>query len=128
MWFWEDPPPDEFLQPFIDEWSGLKERGLEFNGVTYAMSLKAVICNAPARAYVKAVKGPNNAFRCEKCAMEGEHKGRRIFPDLECALRSDESFSTLSQEGHHTGMSPFTKISMPMVSGFPLGYMHMVCL
>jgi len=51
-----------------------------------------------------------------------------LFLEFNASLRTDENFKNRAQEDHHTGISPFELIYLPMVSRFPLDYMHLVCL
>lgn len=51
-----------------------------------------------------------------------------LFLDQNCPLRTDESFSLQENPEHHTGISIFEKIPLPMVSTFSLDYMHLICL
>ena len=63
----------------------------------------AVISDTPARAFVKCIKSHNSYNCCERCTQ-----------------RSDPP--------HHVGVSPLTELSFGMITGFPLDYMHLVCL
>jgi len=51
-----------------------------------------------------------------------------LFLEFNAPFRTDENFKTRAQEDHYTGISPFELIHLPMVSRFPLDYMHSVCL
>lgn len=51
-----------------------------------------------------------------------------LFLNHNCSLRTDESFHLRKNAEHHTGISPFERIQLPMVTTFPLDYMHLVCL
>ena len=50
------------------------------------------------------------------------------FPEVNAALRTDQSFSQMLDEDHHLGHSPFCDIQLGMVTQFPIDYMHLVCL
>lgn len=50
-------------------------------------------------------------------------------PNLSAPLRTDQGLLSGQDLKHHSGKSPFVEIeSFNMVSGFPLDYMHLVCL
>ena len=49
-------------------------------------------------------------------------------PELVASLRTDDSFLHQDDSIHHTSVSPFTQLGYKMVSGFPLDYMHLICL
>ncbi|KAL4710750.1 hypothetical protein ACJJTC_004395 [Scirpophaga incertulas] len=66
---------------------------------------------------------------CDKCICHGDYVHNRIvLNDLNSPLRTDESFSLQSDEDHHVGISPLTKLPIGLVSSFPIDYMHSVCL
>lgn len=91
--------------------------------------IACVICDTPARAYVKQVRGHSGYYGCDKCTQKGLWKGKMTFPETQAPLRTDIQFDELSDEHHHLGPSPFSKIQgVGLVSQFPLDYMHLVCL
>lgn len=100
-----------------------------FQGIPMRLQLSSMVCNAPAPAFVKNVIGHSGYSGCEKCVQEGEHVSNRVtFPETGSLLRTDEDFRGMVDEGHHLGLSPLSNTSLAMVSGFPLDYMHLVCL
>ncbi|XP_013886300.1 uncharacterized protein LOC106534268 [Austrofundulus limnaeus] len=94
------------------------------------LTLDTVICDTPARSFVKNTKNHNAYHGCDKCAQPGKYINRRMtYPCTEYALRTDDSFETMADEGHHhEGPHPFHGSNVGMVSQFPLDYMHLVCL
>lgn len=61
--------------------------------------------------------------------QEGTYSNHHmLFLESTATLRTDENFYNRVQEDHHIGASPFESIQLPMVSRFPLDYMHLVCL
>ena len=48
---------EDFLAPVIAEISSLKESGINFNGRDFDVRLLRVICDTPARSFVKCTKG-----------------------------------------------------------------------
>ena len=119
----------EYMNEFVSECQILCTTGIKCNNTTYAISLTAVICDTPARAFVKKVKGHAGYFGCDKCKQEGEYvEGRMTFPETSAELRTDHSFRTMSNDDHHLGHSPLSKLPIDMISAFPLDYMHLICL
>ena len=55
-----------------------------------------------------------------------EHKV--VFPEIDAPLRTNDSFSDMVDDDHHVGISPLRDLNFDMVTGFPLEYMHLVCL
>lgn len=119
----------EYMNDFVTDCLALQTTGIRCNDKTYKIVLTAVICDTPARAFVKNTKGHAGYFGCDKCSQEGEYvAGRMTFPETAAELRTDHSFRALINEEHHTGQSPLTKLSVDMITAFPLDYMHLICL
>ncbi len=116
------------LEDFVDELQRL-EKGFDFEGKNLKLKLDTVICDPPARSFVKNTKNHNGYHGCDKCAQPGKYINRRMtYPCTDYALRTDESFKNMVDEGHHLeGQYSFHGSSVCMVSQFPLDYMHLVC-
>ncbi|XP_011684334.1 PREDICTED: uncharacterized protein LOC105447823 [Wasmannia auropunctata] len=123
------PSVHNFLQPFCQEYNVLQNIGLVFGENRYTVQIRSVICDSPARAFVTCTKSHNGFFGCGKCTQEGTYCNHHmLFLESTASLRTDQNFKDRVQEDHHTGVSPFELIHLPMVSRFPLDYMHLVCL
>ena len=119
----------DFLNDFINEMNDIKQHGFEYDGKQYRLILTAVICDAPARAFVKCIKGHSGYNACERCVQEGVYTdGRMTFPETGAKKRTDAEFHATLCEDHHTAVSPFAQYDIGCVSNFPLDYMHLVCL
>ncbi|XP_037791319.1 uncharacterized protein LOC119586651 [Penaeus monodon] len=116
-----------YLSLFKDELNQLSETGINCFGINFSVRLSALICDAPARSFVKGTKGHNGYNSCERCTTSGTWCGRMTFPILDAPLRDDASFDARDDEAHHTGSSPLSGC-LGMVSQIPLDYMHLVCL
>lgn len=123
------PSDHDFLQPFIDEFLQIKELGLSIGGRILNLSLTSIVCDAPARAFVKNIK-PHMAYHCcERCIVAGSHDNRRIhFDRLDDERRSDASFAAQSDPEHHIGPTPMSRLGVGLVSCVVLDYMHLICL
>ena len=118
----------EYLRAFVNELNMLKD-GFLIGQNTFFVKVSSVICDAPARAYVKAVKGHTGYSGCDKCTQSGVYSNHRMtFPERNAPLRTDENFKACNDEEHHQGLSPFSELNIGMVSCFPHDYMHLVCL
>jgi len=52
--------------------------------------IEAFKCDAPARQFLKAIKGHTGYFSCERCTVEGSYiSSRVVFEDLNATLRED---------------------------------------
>ncbi len=122
-------PLEEYLKDFVTEYKHLKDNGIVFKGQTYTVNIDALICDAPARAYLKCIKGHTAYESCERCLIRGTRVERRIvFSEQECTSRTDDGFSRVEYGNHQTGISPFIAAGIPCISSFVLDYMHIVCL
>ncbi|KAG7455521.1 hypothetical protein MATL_G00257620 [Megalops atlanticus] len=118
----------DFLKDFVSELIQL-EQGFDFEGKRLRLKLDTVICDAPARSFVKNTKTHNAYHGCDKCTQPGLYNRRMTFPCTNYINRSDHTFETMADESHHhEGPHPFHGSSIGMVSQFPLDYMHLVCL
>ncbi|KAI2647722.1 Tolloid-like protein 2 [Labeo rohita] len=118
----------EYLNNLICELKSMST-GFVVNGKTFFLTVSSVICDAPARAFVKGIKSHNGYSGCDKCVQPGIYINNRMtFPELDANVRTDISFLNAEDEDHHLKHSPFCETSVPMVSGFPHDYMHLVCL
>ena len=118
----------DYLKDFINEFNELKEHGITSCGQHFDIEMSSVICDAPAKAFVKNVKQYSGYFGCDKCTQEGEWRGKMTFPEIDAPLRTDDSFEMMTDDEHHKGPSPFVEIGLKMITQFPIDYMHMTCL
>ena len=119
----------DFLEDAIDGLQKAVEEGLDFNGKHYKVSIKCVVCDAPAKAMVKGIKLYSGYFGCDNCSQKGEYEGRIIYPVIyDSQLRTDATFRSTEQPEHHHHPTPFLKLPIDMIQDFPLDYMHQVCL
>lgn len=58
---------DLFLREFIDEVKYALINGIQIDDKNYIIKIKAFVCDAPAKAFVKGIVGHNAYFGCEKC-------------------------------------------------------------
>lgn len=120
-----------YLNTFIVETNDLLSNGIDINGNHYAILLKAIICDAPARAFTRGIKGHAGYSSCEKCVVEGEYhyaSGHVVLDKMNAKLRTDASFRSREDYGHHTMDSPFEQLPIDMIKQFPLDYQHLICL
>lgn len=122
-------PISHFFEDFINECIVLTREGFTFRGQTFSFQIHSFICDAPAKAYIKCIKGPTGYSCCDKCTVSGVYNNRRmIFKDLNCPKRTDDSFRKQQDEDHHIGNSPLISLNINMIDKFPIDYMHNVCL
>jgi len=106
-----------------------KKSGIFVNDNFFSVHLAAVVCDAPARAFVKCVKGHSGYYACERCTQEGAYFDNKMtFPDMNAPARTNQQFLSAADEDHQLGISPLVSLGIGCVSQFPLDYMHLVCL
>lgn len=110
----------------------LQHDGLSFKGETLNVKVNAFICNAPARAFLKCIKGHNAYNSCEQCTIEGKYVNHRVTfnyqPQERILPRTEEEFSSLSYPLHQHELSPLVDAGLSCIQSFVLDYMHLVCL
>jgi len=72
-----------FLDKFVHEATELINNGIIVNNNRYSIKLKALICDAPAKAYVLKVKNHTGFNSCTKCVVEGEFINNRLFLEVQ---------------------------------------------
>lgn len=121
--------PNEYLEDFLADVHELRANGFEFKGKLFHFRGVAFICDAPAKAYIKFVKSHTAYFACNHCTTEGDYVAHRVvYPQLDAALRTNESFRNKDQEEHHTGESVLEQLDIDMVQDFPCDPMHLLYL
>lgn len=73
------------------------QQGLNVNGKGAPVSLRCIICDAPARALVKEIKLYSGYFRCDKCAQRVEWIGRIVDPKKNFLIYGQTYLFVLSQ-------------------------------
>ena len=125
----ENKPGDlKFLNDFVSECKELNECGISFNDRFLNFSIHAIICDSPARSFVKNIKGHAAYLACERCTTDGVWDHKMTFPDCAARKRTDVSFDELDDPEHHRGVSPLSELGIGMVSHFVIDYMHLICL
>lgn len=125
----EKPPLDDFLNDFASEFEELCRDGISFRGRVFKLEVHSLVCDAPARAYLKCIKGHTGYSGCERCEQVGKYlKGRLTFPETSARERTGRSVANMTDEAHHHRVTPLARISIDMVKNVPLDYMHLCCL
>jgi len=101
---------DEFLTPFIGDYNRVRATGVMVHGLHVTVTISTVVCDAPAKAFIKCIKYHNAYSACDKCDEHGVWRGRTVMPALNGVLRTDASYAARADAGHHDGDSPFERI------------------
>lgn len=84
---------NDYLQKFISEFKALTDNGFDLNDKHFNVKLDSIICDAPAKAFVKCIKGHSGYSGCDKFTQSGVHVGKMTFPETNAPLRTDVSFN-----------------------------------
>jgi hypothetical protein len=119
----------DFHNDFVQEAQRLLDIGINHNDIRYRLSFFSFICDAPARAFLKCIKGHTGYYSCERCTAKGSWNGRVVYNyDVAFAPRTQHQFENLDYKDHQVARSPLIDLRLDIVHIFSLDYMHLVCL
>jgi hypothetical protein len=115
------------------ELNNLVLNGISVGDAVLTVTVGSFICDAPARAFLKCIKGHGAYYACERCIIKGRWNGRVVFSlndESSIPLRSEASFNNFEYKDHQIDISPLINagIGISCIKSFPLDYMHLVCL
>lgn len=118
----------EYLHDLVQKLKTLKS-GFLYKQKTFFVNVLSVVCDSPARAFIRGVKSHNAYHGCDKCHQKGVRKSNRMtFPEVNARRRTNDTFRQAEDEEHHVHHSPLADVGIDMVACFPYDYMHLVCL
>lgn len=124
-------PLDLFLKNFVEEINLLKQNFIEFDNRKFMVDISFILCDAPARAYIKQIVGHTGLHGCEKCTIVGKYENKRVnfahSTDV-FSLREDSDFLNSELNEHIKGRSPLLNADIKLISQVPLDPMHLVFL
>ena len=100
------PSSLEILDDFCNEYTELRENGIEVDGTVVSLSISAVVCDAPVTAFLKNIKGHTSYSACERCTERGVWVGTMTLPVSNAERRTDQSFVRMDDSEHHRGATP----------------------
>lgn len=128
IWCGETKPTvlNDFLRPFVIELNGLLQNGMNINGNRLDISIRAFICDTPARAFLKGIVNFNHRHGCQKCTLQGTHLNSRMsfyrlpddYSNRETYLRTDENFRNRLTPEHHRELSILEELPIDMIIVF----------
>lgn len=89
-----------------------------------------MVCDAPAKIFIKRSKNHKGYFSYAKCTQEGEFINNKVcFTYIYFIMRTDNDFLLQKQKEQHIGTSILQEIpDLGLVTSFPLDYMHLIFL
>ncbi|CAD6216491.1 GSCOCG00011336001-RA-CDS [Cotesia congregata] len=96
----------EYLSDFVVECKNLINNGIVIDEKNYSFKIIAIVADSQARSYIKCCKAAGTFYACERCTIEGKSVGekkrkKRVYPEMDCELRTRESFKKQTQKSHH---------------------------
>ncbi|CAN7974710.1 unnamed protein product [Ixodes persulcatus] len=119
---------NSFLEPLVAELKEVLDKGISVSGKTISVTVKGIICDAPARAFIFKTKGHTGYSGCPKCTVEGSFGAKMHFPTTVATPRTDHSFRSQVDSDHHLGTSVLTNLPIDCIKCVPLDPMHLVYL
>lgn len=121
---------EKYLSKLVFELKELCSSGIWINQKHFRVSVKCFVCDTPARAFIKCIKGHNSFKGCERCFVEGQKMDKTtVFLNVNCERRTNESFKDFEDPEHHTGASPLCILEkVNMIDNFVLDSMHLLYL
>ena len=95
IYYGPDKPKDSsvLMQRTVEELTVLINDGVVFDEKKYDVILDALVCDAPAKAYILKVKQHSGYWSCLKCRIKGENiNHRQCFPGEAAPLRNHDDF------------------------------------
>ena len=140
--FYGKAEPDDasdYLSDFLKELDVLSSEATpHFKGREYHVSIRAFICDAPARVFLRGTVKHNGYWGCERCESRGTwYKGREVFDECDNLVnRTHDKFATYDymiydddQRCHQLRPCPLLSIQdFDIVGQFVLDSMHLVYL
>nr|XP_047127823.1 uncharacterized protein LOC124808659 [Hydra vulgaris] len=99
IYTWEQKPSslNVFLDDFLKELCCLKLSSMTIKSVVHTVKVRAFLCDAPTRSFLKGTVGHTGYYSCEKCIIKGSCEGRVVFNIEQKFLKqTDEDFSQIS--------------------------------
>jgi hypothetical protein len=118
----------QYMQPLVDELVNVLANGIIFSNTFLKVELESILCDAPAKAFVKCIKLYSGYYGCDSCSQKGVYNGRMTYPENNSPLRTNISFRQRYNDEHHLGTSPFEVLEIDMIKCFPHDYLHVVCM
>lgn len=125
---------DSFMHDFSYEISDLKDNGIIIKDEKVDVKIRALICDAPAKAFVCGIRGHMSLVGCTKCQQVGQRIDNvTTFSITAGEKRTDEDFHLRKYEGFHLPQEfaiemKLETVGIGMVSQFPIDPMHLLDL
>ena len=100
----------EYFESFINAINVLLKNSIIIELQKFVVEIRCFICDTPARAFVKSIKGHTSFNVCERCDVVAKKvDNTTVFVSLG-KKTSSEDFKSFVDLDHHVGVSPLTAI------------------
>lgn len=125
--FDEPEPVHKYLCDLIAELQVLMQQGVQHKTNVHKVTLRAFVCDAPARAFLKCIKSHNALHGCERCLSVATSVEGRVFHlnKVSCEKITDDKFKQLQYPDHQKEHTPLAQLGINCVTQFPLDHMHL---
>lgn len=124
---------NSFLFDLVEELKVCYENGIKVtpNQIIKPFSIRAFICDTPARSFVTGCVGHNAYYGCSKCDQHGVYMNKTTYSTVRENSRTDVTFFNREQPEHHkeqfrNELTLLETVNIGMVSQFPLDVMHAI--
>lgn len=120
---------NNYLGYFVTEFNQLHMSGLEVLSKKYKLHIRAIIADAPARAFLMNIHSFSGYNSCHKCHIKGKYCLNRVtFPGTNYRCRTDAEFHSKEYVDHFLDCAPTAIEQLPIdcVKNVAVDYMHAV--
>jgi hypothetical protein len=78
-----------YLNALIEEINQLVAHGIVYADEQFDILISSIICDSPAKAFIKNVKQYSSYSGCDKCTKSGTWVGKMTYPETDSVLRTD---------------------------------------
>ncbi|XP_017483801.1 PREDICTED: uncharacterized protein LOC108372585 [Rhagoletis zephyria] len=116
------------------EMQGILQNNINVSGKFVAVEIRALVCDAPARAFVCGTPSHVSSHGCGKCTQIGRKLNNVLVYSSEPGeLLTDDDFLRRKYAGHHNKkfrntMTPLENIGVKMITQIALDSMHLLDL
>lgn len=123
-----------YLEEFVSEMKDIKENGVLVAEHHLSVEIRAVVCDAPAKAFICGVPGHVSFHGCTKCTQVGKKIANVLTYSTEAGeLITDDDFEIRKYKNHHTNnfkdnKTPLENLGIKMISQVSIDSMHLLDL
>lgn len=118
---------NNYMEMFVDEFISINRNGLVVEGQIYKLVIRAIVADAPARAFLMNIHTHSGYSSCHKCCIRGKYVLNRLtFPNTNNIARTDDDFRMKTDDRHHlsTDTTAIENLSIDCIKNVVVDYMH----